>query len=84
MKKILLFVSFVIVSSGLFSLSFLKEMRLSDTQLENIEALADGEGGGSGCGGYRSWNTSGFLQHKKEFYDCRCILRQGYSPQGNC
>lgn len=43
MKKKLLFISFVLVSSGLFSLSLTKEIGYDDVQLENIEALADGE-----------------------------------------
>ena len=25
--------------------------------------------------------ADGFLQRKKEFYDCRCILRQGYTQR---
>lgn len=61
-----------------------EELQMSSLAMENVEAIASGEGSGS-CGGYRSWNTSGFLQHKKEFYDCTCTtLRQGYSPSGNC
>ena len=59
-------------------------LQLSDFALENVEALASGESGNNNCSGYRSWNVSGFLQRKKEFYDCACILRQGYSPSGNC
>lgn len=53
---------------------------------ENVEALTNGDV--SPCvkniNGYKEWNTSGFLSHKKNFYDCCTILREGYKPSGIC
>jgi hypothetical protein len=58
---------------------------LSALSLANLEALANEENGCHNTNGYRSWNTSGGLfGSKKEFYDCCSVLRQGYSPSGNC
>lgn len=57
----------------------------------NAEALAGpggggepGSSGGDGCGGYRKWNVSGIFAAKKHFYDCECILREGYKPSADC
>ena len=61
-----------------------KKTSANNLFIENVEALTDSEGGTGGCGGFRSWSISGFLSSKKEFYDCKCILRQGYNPQGTC
>lgn len=60
--------------------------------LANLEALADsnevdGTTESTDCNnknGYRQWSTSGFLEHKKEFYDCCSQLQNGYSPKDNC
>ena len=52
--------------------------------MQNVEALAEGEETSSDCGGFRVWSTSGFLRAEKQFYDCKCILRTGYNPKGNC
>ena len=84
MKKKILFVIFgvvLVVVGGFFG-----ERKPSDELLmENVEALTDGEVSGSSCGGAKEWSTSGGLFHsKKEFYDCKCILRTGYNPKGNC
>lgn len=61
-----------------------KKTSANNLFIENVEALTDSEGGTGGCGGFRSWSISGFSSSKKEFYDCKCILRQGYKPQGTC
>lgn len=58
---------------------------MSDLAMANVEALADPES--SDCNnknGYRQWSTSGFLEHKKEFYDCCSKLQEGYNPKDNC
>lgn len=66
---------------------------LSALTLANLEALTapeidgGGDGESSGCSnknGYRRWSTSGFLEHKKEFYDCCFKLQEGYNPKDNC
>jgi hypothetical protein len=56
---------------------------LSALSLANVEALA-GENDCNNTNGYRSWSTSSMFGSKKEFYDCCTVLRQGYSPEGNC
>mgnify|MGYP006935421365 CR=1 FL=1 len=86
MKKSIYFV-LVLVCGGITALSAIhlqKKTSVNNLFIENVEALTDSEGGTGGCGGFRSWSISGFLSSKKEFYDCKCILRQGYKPQGTC
>ncbi len=87
MKKIYKMLAVVAIVSAAGVIAYnaqTDDLQMSSLAIENVEAIARGEGSGP-CGGYRSWNTSGFLQHKKEFYDCTCTtLRQGYSPSGNC
>jgi hypothetical protein len=56
---------------------------MSGLSLANVEALA-GENDCHNTNGYRSWSTSSIFSTKKEFYDCCSVLRQGYSPSGNC
>lgn len=63
-------------------------VKLSDTQLKNVEALASGEGNGQ-CdnrSGYRQWETKPGNPDDKEkaFYDCCYVLRYGYNPSDNC
>lgn len=86
MKKSIYFV-LVLVCGGITALSAIhlqKKTSANNLFIENVEALTDSEGGTGGCGGFRSWSISGFLSSKKEFYDCKWILRQGYNPQGTC
>ena len=58
----------------------------NDLLMANVEALTEDETH-SPCdniNGYKSWATHGFLQIKREFYDCCYVLREGYSPEGVC
>lgn len=64
------------------------KVELSDLQIKNVEALANGEGN-INCdnrSGYRQWNTkpSNSEDKEKAFYDCCYVLRYGYSPSDNC
>ena len=54
--------------------------------MQNVEALTQNEEQTpcNNASGYRSWATRGFLQFKREFYDCCYILQEGYSPEGIC
>lgn len=69
-----------------------QDKSLFGVSLANLEALADSnevDGGTESVdcnnkNGYRQWSTSGFLQRKKEFYDCCSILQSGYGPTDNC
>ena len=68
-----------------------QDKELLGVNLANLEALANPEINGdpesSDCNnknGYRQWSTTGFLEHKKEFYDCCSKLQSGYSPKDNC
>lgn len=87
MKKLFLV---CIVSTFIGTMQFLhnNEVEHSSSLLkENVDALTNGEG--SPCehntNGYKNWKLSGGLfGKKKEFYDCCTILREGYSPSGNC
>ena len=57
-----------------------------DMLSQNIEALADdSESSCRNHNGYRQWSSSSTIfSRKKEFYDCCYMLREGYSPSGNC
>lgn len=59
----------------------------SSLLMQNVEALSQDAGENNPCdniNGFRSWAQSGFLQRKREFYDCCYVLQEGYSPDGNC
>lgn len=88
-KKSILIASAVAVitfASSYFGYSSNQNEELSDTQLANIEALANAE---NPCpqiltSGYRSWTLNGFLRSKKGFRDCCGVYVEAYNPQGTC
>lgn len=87
MKK-LFFVCSVSGFIGTMPFLYNNDVEYSSSLLkENVEALTGDET--SPCvhntNGYKNWKTSGgIFSKKKEFYDCCTVLREGYSPSGNC
>lgn len=89
-KMILCSIATVAMAFGaIFASQKFEATGLTPTQLANIEALANGEGGGGDChflNGYKIWDAESLWPWnvKKEFYDCCKALREGYNPGGSC
>ena len=95
MKKTKLFLSIlVLLAVGITGWCVInnEEQKENDNFSENLEALTlppeENPGETPNCNnknGFKVWSINGgFLQHKKNFYDCCYQLREGYSPEGAC
>lgn len=89
-KMILCSIATVAMAFGaIFTSQKFEATGLTPTQLANIEALANGEGGGGNChnqNGYRRWKIERpyWWSDKESFYDCCEVLCEGFSPSENC
>lgn len=86
MKKKILFATLCLTCVVLLSVCLKPTSNENSDYVNNIEALTHAieDNPCNNRNGYKQWALSGFLQHKKSFYDCCYNLREGYSPEGSC